>query len=410
MKTTTLVAALLGSCVMALVPECAIAQQQMDFAAALEFARRNNPDWYSAEQEVEIARSKLTTARLISPFNPVLEGQGGHRTSSEKSGTDYGVGLSMELEVAGQRSLRIGEAERNLQKTEAAFQDFSRSFRARLARAFYQALFMRERLTLLERVENLNLRLLEVTRAKFQAGDVSGLEINVASVRHGRARKDSLDGRRDLQFALTDLRRLIGSDGPMQPIGELAATAPTPSLQEIGERARANRPDLQAKRREVERAEAEAALRRRESLPNPTFGVFFNREASGDKILLGGLSIPLPVFNRHQGEIAGLQARTTQARAELLALEKEIRKEADQAVTDWSIGLESHQLFQKEIVANMEENFKLLEAAYRERKIDFPQALIMENDLIAANLSYLETALKLREAAIKLAEVTGEVR
>jgi outer membrane protein TolC len=95
---------------------------------------------------------------------------------------------------------------------------------------------------------------------------------------------------------------------------------------------------------------------------------------------------------------------------ELLALEKEIRKEAEQAVIEWSIGLESHQLFEKEIVANMEENFKLIEAAYRERKIDFPQALVMENDLVAANLSYLETALKLREAAIKLQEVTGEAR
>ena len=38
------------------------------------------------------------------------------------------------------------------------------------------------------------------------------------------------------------------------------------------------------------------------------------------------------------------------------------------------------QLFQKEIIARTEENFKLLEAAYRERKIDFPHVLIMEND------------------------------
>jgi cobalt-zinc-cadmium efflux system outer membrane protein len=410
MKTTTFIAALLACCVVVLLHDRSYAQQSIDFAKALELARNTNPDWKSAEQEVEIARGKVTTARLISPFNPVLEGQGGRRSSPEKSGADYGVGLSMELEVAGQRGLRIGEADRNLQKAEAAFKDFSRNFTARLARAFYQALFMRERLTLLQRVENLNLRLLEVTRAKYQAGDVSGLEINVASVRYGRARKDSLDGRRDQQSALADLRRLIGGDEPIQPAGELVLAAPPVSVQEIAERARANRPDLLAKRREVERAEAEVALRQRESLPNPTLGVFFNREASGDKIVLGGLSIPLPIFNRHQGEIASLHARTTQARAELLALEKDIRKEAEQAVNEWSSGLESHQLFQKEIVASMEENFKLLEAAYRERKIDFPQALIMENDLVAANLSYLETALKLREAAIKLQQVTGEVR
>ena len=91
-------------------------------------------------------------------------------------------------------------------------------------------------------------------------------------------------------------------------------------------------------------------------------------------------------------------------------MEKEIRKEVDQALNQWATASESFQLFQKEIIERIEENFKLLEAAYRERKIDFPQVLIMENDLISANLSYLDTSLALREAAIKLQEVTGEVK
>jgi outer membrane protein TolC len=105
-----------------------------------------------------------------------------------------------------------------------------------------------------------------------------------------------------------------------------------------------------------------------------------------------------------------LEARRIQARAELLALEKEIRKEVDQVLNQWATASESFQLFQKEIIERIEENFKLLEAAYRERKIDFPQVLVMENDLISANLSYLDTSLALREAAIKLQEVTGEVK
>jgi cobalt-zinc-cadmium efflux system outer membrane protein len=411
MKTTTFLAALLASCVVVLVPTRPYAQPSVDFTTAVELARKNNPDWKSAEQEVEIARGKMTTARLISPFNPVLEGQAGRRTiPSERSGADYGVGLSMELEVAGQRGLRIGEAEKNLQRAEAAFKDFSRTFTAKIARAFYQALFARERVFLLRRVEGLNQRLHEVTRIKFEAGDVSGLELNVAAVRYGRTRKETLDGERELRQALLELRRLLGVEESIAPVGELPITTPPVSLQQALERARANRPDLAAKSRELERSESEIALRRRETFPNPSVGIFFNREASGDKTVLGGLSIPLPFFNRRQGDLESLEARKVQARAELLALEKEIRKEVDQALNHWATASESFQLFQKEIVERIEENFKLLEAAYRERKIDFPQVLIMENDLISANLSYLDTSLALREAAIKLQEVTGEVK
>jgi cobalt-zinc-cadmium efflux system outer membrane protein len=410
MKTTMFLVAL-ACCVVVLLPTRLYAQQSVDFATALELARKNNPDWRSAEQEIEIARGKLNTARLISPFNPVLEGHGGPRNiPGEKNGTDYGIGVSMELEVAGQRGLRIGEAEKNLQRAEAVFKDFGRTFTAKIARAFYQALFSRERATLLRRVDSLNQRLHEVTRIKFEAGDVSGLELNVAAVRYGRTRKETLDGERELRQALLELRRLFGVEESIAPVGELPITAPPVSLQQALERARANRPDLAAKSRELERAEAEIALRRRESFPNPSVGVFFNREATGDKTVLGRLSIPLPFFNRRQGELESLEARKVQARVELLALEKEIRKEVDQVLNQWATASESFQLFQKEIIERIEENFKLLEAAYRERKIDFPQVLIMENDLISANLAYLDTSLALREAAIKLQEVTGEVQ
>ena len=388
-----------------------VAQQPVDFTTALELSRRNNPEWKAAEQEVEVARGKLTTARLISPFNPTLEGRGGPRTiPSEGKHADYGVGFSMELEVAGQRGLRIAEAERNLQRAEANYRDFARTFSAKLARAFYQALFARERLALLRRVEDLNRRLSEVTQIKFQAGDVSGLETNVAAVRYGRARKETMDGQRELTQALLELRRLAGVEELITPAGELSVISSSVSAGELLERARVNRADLSAKLRESERAEAEIALRRREIFPNPSAGISFHREGTGDKIVMGSLAIPLPIFNRRQGELESLEARKIQARAELLGLEKEIRKEVDQALNQWTSALESFQLFQREIIERTEENFKLLEAAYRERKIDFPKVLIMENDLIAANLSYLDTSLALREAAIRLQEVTGEIR
>jgi cobalt-zinc-cadmium efflux system outer membrane protein len=382
----------------------------MDFPTVLELARKSNPDWRVAEQEIEIARGKLTTARIL-PFNPVLEGEGGPRTiPGEGKHADYGVGLSMELEVAGQRGLRIAEAERNLQRAEATYRDFTRTFTAKLARAFFQALFARERLALLKRVEDLNRRLLNVTQIKFQAGDVSGLETNVAAVRYGRARKEVLDGQRDLNQALLELRRLIGVEELITPAGELPVVSSQASPAELLERARLNRPDLAAKLRELERADAEIALRRREIFPNPSVGISFRREGTGDKIAMGSLAIPLPIFNRRQGELESLEARRIQARAELVALETDIRKEVDQALNQWTTALESFQLFQREIIERTEENFKLLEAAYRERKIDFAQALIMENDLIAANLSYLDTSLALRDAAIRLQEVAGEVR
>jgi outer membrane protein TolC len=105
-----------------------------------------------------------------------------------------------------------------------------------------------------------------------------------------------------------------------------------------------------------------------------------------------------------------LEARRIQARAELLALEKEIQKEVSQAINKWETARQSADLFQREVIEQIDENFRLLEAAYRERRIDLPRLLIMENDLVNGNQSYLEILSSLREAAIQIEEVTGEVR
>lgn len=386
-------------------------QQTIDFTTALELALKNNPDWRAAEQEIEAARGRLTTAALISPFNPVLEGQGGpRRMPGEGTGGDFGVGVSMEVEVAGQRGARITEAQRNLQKAEAGFQDFARTFRGKLARAFYQAVFAGERLALQRRVDELNRNLMDVTKIKFDAGDVSGLEVNVATVRYGQSRKETLDAERNLTQSLLDLKRLIGVEETFVPQDKLDVGLPTVSAAAILEAALANRPDLLARRYELQRAEAEIALVRRQVFPNPALGLSFNREGSGDKIFLGGISIPLPVFNRHQGELESLEARRTQARAELIALEKEIQKEVNQAINRWETARQSAGLFQREVIEQIDENFRLLEAAYRERRIDLPQLLVMENNLVNANQSYLEVLSSLREAAIEIEEVTGEVR
>jgi len=107
MNTITFLAALLACCVVVLLPTRPYAQQSVDLATATELARKNNPYWKSAEQEVEIARGKLSTARLISLFNPMLEGQAGPRnTPGEKSDADYGVGISMDWTDMSSRQRR----------------------------------------------------------------------------------------------------------------------------------------------------------------------------------------------------------------------------------------------------------------------------------------------------------------
>ena len=266
-------------------------------------------------------------------------------------------------------------------------------------------------MALQRRIEELNRNLLDVTKVKFDAGDVSALEVNVAVVRYGQTRKETFDAEENVTQALLELRRLIGLQESFVPEGRLESAVSPPAAAAVLERALASRPDLLARRYELQRAEAELALVRRQNFPNPTVRTVLHiAKAPETKAVLGGISIPFPVFNRRQGELASLDARRLQVRSELAALEKEIRKEVDQAVSRWQTAQRNIELFQRDILEQTEENFRLLEAAYRERAIDLPRMLIMGTDLVNARRSYLDALLSLREATISLEEISGEVR
>src|SRR5262245_9867636 len=137
----------------------ASATGRVTLAEAVERARTANPELRAAAQEVEIARGALVKARYPSQFNPQIGGDGGHRSRSGPGGsasaTDYGVALSQELEVAGQRGARIAEAEQSVARAEAGVRDRERLLDADVKQAFFAVLVGPRRGQLLEHTADL---------------------------------------------------------------------------------------------------------------------------------------------------------------------------------------------------------------------------------------------------------------
>src|SRR3989339_29203 len=90
----------------------------MNLEEAMATALKQNPELQELRFEAESAEAQLDKARIPLIANPVLETSGSRREldPEEESGwvTNYGVRLSQEFEVAGQRSIRIDVAQKNL--------------------------------------------------------------------------------------------------------------------------------------------------------------------------------------------------------------------------------------------------------------------------------------------------------
>ena len=235
------------------------------------------------------------------------------------------------------------------------------------------------------------------------------MEVNVAEVRLGQSRKDTIVAERDYRNALRDLERLLGLTpaGRLEPIGQLTLQPETFQRDQLLSLALETRPDLRAAVIERERINAEIALTRRLVVPNPTLQAFYREEEGGETIVGGALSFPLPLFDRKQAELTQLAGRKTQAGYEQQSIELRVRQEVGDALRSYEAAKAEVEVFEKDVLERAQENFQLIEIAYQEGKIDLLQVVVVQNDLVSARFSYLDSLWDYRLAHIALERATG---
>ncbi len=168
------------------------------------------------------------------------------------------------------------------------------------------------------------------TRGGFGINNAERLTIKLEQIR--TARDDSLAAKEAVALLLN-----IPPDETLrlQPRGRLRVPAPVlPPLEELTQVALTARPDLVTVRRGVGRAEAELALARTNRFED--IFLFYDPityqdngpgEVPSAHSWAIGVTIPLPLFNRNQGNIARAHGNVSQTRVELSATQRRIVSE-----------------------------------------------------------------------------------
>jgi cobalt-zinc-cadmium efflux system outer membrane protein len=389
-------------------------KRELTLETALAAALEANPELLAARQELIVARAQITKARYWNPFNPHI-GAGAGQRHFDQGGTEVQpeAELGLEVEIAGQRSKRIEEAEQALARAQAEVDNFERLLRGRVTEAFYKSLYARRRLGLFKKTSELNTRLRNATTLRFRSGEVAKLDENLAVIRDGRSRRDVFQADRDYRHALLELERLMGSEptARVEPQGGLEMEPAAFDPAALVATALEIRPDLMAHHAEIRRVEAEQELTRRSRVPNLTLGAFYEEEVEAggerDRIVGGRVNFALPVFDRKQAELSALSGRHAQAefnrRAALLA----IRTEVDKAYRAYESAVNALALYETEALALIDESFRFIETAYREGKIGLLELVVVQNDLVEAEFSYIETLWDYWRASIALERAVG---
>ena len=249
----------------------------------------------------------------------------------------------MPLERSQKRELRTAVADQARQVAEAQFAESVRRLRIDVTLAAVDVLEARAKLALAN--DNLQAldRLLQLNERRFASGAIPQLELSRSRVAALQYRGSVRTAELALAQARLKLLPLLGRRPGDEPVDidddlRLAPSTTEPDPAVLQGTARTDRPDLIAARREQAHTQADLKLQVAEAKVDYTVGAEYRRQqgVNGRGNLLGlFVSVPLPIFNRNQGEIARASAETGKAALTLTALETDVAGEVASALTDF---------------------------------------------------------------------------
>ncbi|MDP2604868.1 MAG: TolC family protein [Deltaproteobacteria bacterium] len=365
---------------------------------AIKIALERNLELKAKSEELGIAEGRVIKSNLFLQNNPELEADmANKRLKKPEEGFNKnlfqpGVSLSQEFEIGGQPGYRREAARRNLGKVGFEVSDFGRSLRFRITELFLKLLNGKAKINQAEQVVDLKNRLHEASKDRLAAGDIPGVQLAIAEFELNRAKSELISLQREYEEILSRLRTdlVLEKEESVEPVGDLTRAPLAASLDELFKSALEKRPDLAALEQEKKVAEAEELLTRAERIPNIKFGMFYEKDDK-DNVVGGKISIPLPFFDRKQGERREALARKSIANLNYIQRRQALEKEVRAAFTRFKLAERDVSYYPEGAMKKFDESLELYQRAYQEGAIDLADAIVFQNQVIEARLKFIDT-------------------
>jgi cobalt-zinc-cadmium efflux system outer membrane protein len=371
----------------------------LTLSEVLARAREQAPQVVSARLTLEETRGRLVGASLRFQSNPEIDAALGNRNGPDTRFTDFELGLGQSFEPRARRSARVAGADAAIAQSAATVDEVTRVVLRLAASAYYRAVHANERIRLLNATHDLADSVHMAADRRFKAGDIAVLDVNIARASLARVRAEREGAEASKALAIGELRQLlrletdVGVEGSLSRPGEADLNA---ALQ-----AAAQRPELRALEAGVQEAEAEQRLGLSFSKPEYGFGVRYSRE-EGDQIVLGGMTVTLPMFSRGQEQSAVGSARAARLRAELDAARTRVQVEVRAAFDAYARRLSALRVLEADAIPGVDENERLATRSFEVGQLGLPELLLIRREILDTRFQHLDALLEAALARVDL--------
>lgn len=358
--------------------------------------------------QLEVGKAKARLLQVGSRPNPTLdiEQKTGQFTGS-KGDNELTVGVSVPLEVFGQRGNRINLAKSEITLKEAEVDARKRILANEVLTSYAEALASLRELKTLEDILELDTETVRFVQIRVNEGDTAPLELSllIAEVERLRARRILTEGR--LQVAVSKLKFYAGIDykEPLK-LREEIDSAQLPEVPNTLETALdvavKNRPEMKLSELEKQLAINGLQLIRSNSKPDISA---FTRYSNGrsitdsprgsftekDKLLTFGVSIGLPIFNRNAGAKAEAEIAIRQAEERQIFTEQVVKNEVVTAFLRLAAAKSALIKLETAVLPRSRQNLEVIKQVYTIGELKITDLISEQRRLLDANRDLTET-------------------
>jgi cobalt-zinc-cadmium efflux system outer membrane protein len=379
---------------------------------AQALALMHNPELAAFTWEVRAKEARTLQAGLAP--NPEIgvefENFAGTGNLQGIDGAEVTVALSQVIELAGKRQkrTRVAALERDLSAWD--YEATRLDVLTRVTQAFVDVLSAQERLAVDTELVRLAEQVLQGAEARVKAGKVPPIETTRARVALSTSRMALGRTQRALTAAKARLVAIWGGTHPAfeKAVGDLESLRAIPSAEALAERIEQN-PDLARWATVMAQRQAAITLEEAKRIPDPTLGGgfrYFNE--TQDQAFLFLVSMPLPIFDRNQGNLLETRYQSAKAEAERRMAAVGVRSALAESYAELSAAFAEARTLRDEILPGAERAFETASTGHRQGKFQFLDVLDAQRTLVEVRGQYIEVLATYHRAVAALERLIGE--
>ncbi|HWL06967.1 MAG TPA: TolC family protein [Planctomicrobium sp.] len=361
-----------------------------------QIALQNNP---AIAQAAASAQKATGFRHQVGKYpNPVI-GYSGQQLDDR--GTDQHLAY-VEQEIVTGKKLRLNEQVLDQEIQSQLWEVEAQRYRVLtdVRMRFYQTLAAQQRYELAKEFRTVASEGVRIAQMRKDALEGSIPEVLQAEIQLNEV--DLIQQRAEIAVRTTwnELTAVAGVSGmQMQSlVGELRIDAPQYDWESKNAELAQNNPALIAARTRVHRAIANMSRQEVQAIPNllTSLGAGYDN-GTGSQMINVDIGIPLPVFNRNQGNISASHAEYCRATQDVRRIEMSLRQRFAIASRQYESAAVTVDRLEQQILPKAQQTLELSEKAYIAGEFEFLQVLVARRTYFDSNLQYNAALLELAE-------------